>query len=435
MTSSVVLRAPCARKYPGHRLPRRLPFLVLSLVAAAVLALLPRPAFAADPPAGAVPLDEFSPALLGVYRKVMEIEPQIAEFARKYGVDRQLALAVCMYESGGNADLTSGAGAKGYFQVMPSTFRLMRVGTNIEAGVKYLSQLVKQFGREDYALAAYNGGPGRVARGRGLPLESLQYVLGVGNYRSVLRMYEPVIRVHAERLRLFTTRGQTWWRLSRQLGIPVIQLKLHNPFLTAGRLAGGTHVIAYPVVPRDDLIEVAADGAVRYRSRIGDNYFNLATAFDVDVDTLREENGLWRLQVLPIGMEVTIPLDVPATAVEHRVGPDEDLASIAFDLNTRPWEIIRANNLWDDEVEPGSVLRIPPAVQPSSLTTRAAPLARASREAAAARPAFRIYRVRRGDTLTTLARRYGTSVSAIQRASGLGRRTSIRTGERLRIPR
>jgi LysM repeat protein len=398
--------------------------------------LLPRPA-SADQQAGLVPLDDFSPALLGVYRKVMEIEPQIAELAQKYGVDRQLALAVCMYESGGNADLTSGAGAKGYFQVMPSTFRLMHVGTNIEAGVKYLSQLVNQFGREDYALAAYNGGPGRVARGRGLPLESLQYVLGVGNYRSVLRMYEPSIRAHAERLRLLTTtRGQTWWRLSRQLGIPVIQLKLHNPFLSDGRLASGTQLIAYPAEPRDDLVEVADDGTVRYRGRIGDNYFDLATAFDVDVDALRDANGLWRLQVLPIGMNVTIPLDVPATAVEHRVGADEDLASIALSLDTPPWEIIRANNLWDDEVEPGSMLRIPPrAGRPAPPAVLAEPVARASRAVEPARPAFRVYRVRRGDTLISLARRYGTSVSVIQRANGLGRRSSIRAGERLRIPR
>ena len=75
-------------------------------------------------------------------------------------MDPSLARAVCMYESGGNGQLTSGAGANGYFQVMPATFRLMRVPTNIEAGIKYLGQLVAQFGREDYALAAYNGGPG-----------------------------------------------------------------------------------------------------------------------------------------------------------------------------------------------------------------------------------------------------------------------------------
>src|SRR5687767_15795964 len=103
----------------------------------------------------------------------MEIEGDIVRYSRKYGVDPSLARAVCMYESGGNANLTSGAGARGYFQVMPATFRSLRVPTNIEAGIKYLGQLVEQFGREDYAVAAYSGGRGRIARGRAIALESV----------------------------------------------------------------------------------------------------------------------------------------------------------------------------------------------------------------------------------------------------------------------
>ncbi len=117
-----------------------------------------------------LPLEEFSPAFLGVYRKVMEIEDEILEYADKYAVDPALARAVCMYESGGNANLSSSAGAQGYFQVMGPTFRSLRVETNIEAGIKYLSQQITRFDREDYALAAYNGGPSRVARGGAMPL-------------------------------------------------------------------------------------------------------------------------------------------------------------------------------------------------------------------------------------------------------------------------
>ena len=126
-----------------------------------------------------LPLEDFSPSLLGMFRKVMEIEDQIWTFATKYDVDFDLARAVCLQESGGNPNLQSWAGAQGYFQVMPATFRSLRVETNIEAGVKYLSMMIRQFDREDYALAGYNGGPGRVRRGRP-PLETLQYILAVG---------------------------------------------------------------------------------------------------------------------------------------------------------------------------------------------------------------------------------------------------------------
>jgi LysM repeat protein len=45
-----------------------------------------------------------------------------------------------------------------------------------------------------------------------------------------------------------------------------------------------------------------------------------------------------------------------------------------------------------------------------------------------------IHRVTRGETLAVIARRYGTTVSAIQAANELGRRTLINIGQQLRIP-
>lgn len=370
-------------------------FVVLCVPAAAAFGQVQADEAVALDDTGLPAADAFSPAFLGMYRKTMEIDASIARFSRKYGVDPRLARAVCMFESGGNRDLTSGPGAHGYFQVMPSTFRLMHVATNIEAGIKYLSQLIKQFGREDYALAAYNGGPGRVARGRAMPLESLQYVIGVGYYRSVLKMYEPAVRAHASTLRLVRSRaGDDWPSLSDRLDVPVVQLRLYNPFVTDWRLRRGTFLIAYPAGPVADLLEAADDGRRHYRARIGDNYINLAFALGVDVDQLREANGLWRLQVLPADMMLTIPSGEGAPAL----------------LDPRP--ATRAVERASD-VEPASA---PPA----------------RRAAAASRP--HVHRVQRGETLTAIARRYGTTVGMIQRANGFGRRATIRTGERLIIP-
>jgi LysM repeat protein len=339
--------------------------------------------------AAAAPDALVSPSFVGMYRKVMEIDGAITRYSNKYGVDPALARAVCMFESGGNANLLSSAGARGYFQLMPSTFRLMQVPTNIEAGIKYLSQLIRQFRREDYALAAYNGGPGRVSRGRAMPLESLQYVLGVGHYRSVLKMYEPAVRAQAARLALTRSHaGDDFASLSARLGVPAIQLRLYNPFITDARLRGSSHTIAYPTSPVETLLETSDDGQRHYRTRIGDNYINLAIAFGVDVDDLRDANGLWRLQVLPSRMMLTIPARAPGRtdAVESASEPDVDRAR-------------------------------PPV------------------RLAVSRPPYSVHRVRRGDTLAGLARRYDTTVRAIQRANGMGRRTVIMAGQRLRIPR
>jgi LysM repeat protein len=354
----------------------------LAIFVVSLVLIVPGPALAqtASP---ALPAGNFSPAFVGMYRKVMQIDGAIARYARKYGVDPMLARAVCMFESGGNAGLTSGAGAQGYFQVMPSTFRLMKVPGNIEAGIKYLAQLIRQFGREDYALAAYNGGPGRVAQGRAMPLESLQYVLGVGYYRSVLKLHEPAVRAQAAALHLVSSKvGDRWATLSARLHVPELQLRMFNPFLTDARLRRASYLVVYPDGPYPSLEEVGPDGTRHYRSRLGDNYINIAFAFGVDVDRLRGANGLWRLQVLPANMVLTIPSGDVETASE----PHADAVA-------------------------------QPAVQ-----------------AAVARPSYELHRVRRGENLSLLARRYGTSVRAIQRANGMGRRTKIRIGERLRIP-
>ena len=358
------------------------------------------------------PVDELSPAFLGIYRKVMEIEDEISRHAETYGVDVDLAWAVCLYESGGNGQLNSWAGAQGYFQVMPATFRSLGVDTNIEAGIKYLSQMIGRFDREDYALAAYNGGPGRVSRGRP-PLESLQYVLGVGQYRSVLKLHRRSIHHHAAQLSLETVRdGDDWWNLSQRTGMPILQLRLHNPFLATRALSAGQQV-AVPQAVRTDLLSPAGDD-VEYTTRLGDNYFNLAFVLDVPLDTLREANGLWRLQTLPAGQVLRVPLAWTGKYNEHRVKPGENLQTVAKARKSLPWRIIRDNSLfWDERLTPGTPLKVrPEAPQPTYVT----------------------HRVSRGDTLGGLADRYGTTIRAIQSANSLGRSTLIRVGQRLRIP-
>ena len=359
-----------------------------------------------------LPLEEISPAFLGIYRKMLLIEGEIQKYAQKYDIDLDLARAVCMYESGANPNLNSWAGAQGYFQVMPATFRSLRVETNIEAGVKYLSQMISRFDREDYALAGYNGGPGRVSRGRP-PLESLQYVLGVGQYRSVLKLYEPSLRHHAAQVGLEDIReDDDWWTIAQRVGVSILQLRMHNPFLATRALQVG-QVMAYPLIPVNDLFSRVGDD-LEYRTRHGDNYLHLAFILGVDRDTMREANDLWRLQTLPAGQILRIPLDWTGKYNEHRVKRGDDLASVAETHKSTPWRIIRDNALFENEqLTPGTVLKVRPA---------------------APTPTYVTHRVATGDTLGALATRYRTTVRAIQAANSMGRSTMIRIGQQLRIP-
>ena len=107
---------------------------------------------------------KISPALLGMYRKTIEVDGELFTYAARYGVDHRLARAVILQESGGNAGWVSSDGDVGYFQLSPGLHRLLGVEANVDAGMKYIAQLQNQFVREDYVLAAYSVGPDRVGR-------------------------------------------------------------------------------------------------------------------------------------------------------------------------------------------------------------------------------------------------------------------------------
>ncbi|NEK85541.1 transglycosylase SLT domain-containing protein [Blastococcus saxobsidens] len=106
--------------------------------------------------------------------------------ATKHGVDPSLLAAVAKQESNFDTSAVSPAGAQGLMQFMPATAKGLGVnpmdpGSAIDGAAKYLSSLTKQFGSTDLALAAYNAGPGTVARHGGIPPfpETQNYVRSV----------------------------------------------------------------------------------------------------------------------------------------------------------------------------------------------------------------------------------------------------------------
>jgi LysM repeat protein len=398
---------------------------------------------------------EISPSFLGMYRKTMEIEKEMLAHTAHYGVDPRLARAVVIQESGGNAHLVSSAGARGYFQVMPATFRMLKVRTNIEAGIKYLAQMQKQFGREDYAIAAYNAGPGTISKDRPLRLETLQYVINVGHYKSVLRLHETEIRQQATALKLRQVqKGDSWESLARTTAIPHAVLRLYNPFLAPRPLQAGA-LIAYPQAVPPDLLEYDGDD-IYYTSKLGDSYLNLALVFGVDFETFRRHNDLWRLQQLPAGVRLRVALSPespfrqlqlalqpqstaarsssqPRTPSPERTAPPQQarvykvqtgdtLEKIAHQHRTTVRALMQANGLRNAHIQAGATLQIPPAGSQQSASTQK----RAPRQ-------VRRYTVRRGDTLEAIARKHHTTVQALKRANDL-RDSRIQAGASLRIP-
>lgn len=121
----------------------------------------------------------------------------ISRAAERHKVDGLLLAALVAVESGFSPKAVSPRGACGLMQVTPEVGEaygaedLFDPYVNVDVGSRYLGSLLKDFdGDVERALAAYNAGPGAVARYRGVPpyVETRSYV------REVLERYAQYTR-------------------------------------------------------------------------------------------------------------------------------------------------------------------------------------------------------------------------------------------------
>lgn len=112
-----------------------------------------------------------------------------------------------------------------------------------------------------------------------------------------------------------------------------------------------------------------------------------------------------------VGVATFLTMAAPAQAGTHTVSPGETLSQIAARYGVSVDSLARANQIRDpDRIFAGTRLRVPTGD-----------------------PGIR-HRVRQGDTLESLSRRYGTTVKAIARANRLENPNLIVAGALLRIP-
>lgn len=134
-------------------------------------------------------------------------------------------------------------------------------------------------------------------------------------------------------------------------------------------------------------------------------------------------------------------LAAPVQAHAYKVKRGDTLSGLARRFGVKAAKIRRANHLASSRLKPGMRLRIPAkrkAGRHIASRLRKAHksnpvLARAERIPHVKRGRDVYHKVRRGETLYSIARNYSVSIKQLRRLNGLGRRSRIRPGKKLLV--
>lgn len=186
--------------------------------------------------------------------------------------------------------------------------------------------------------------------------------------------------------------------------------------------------------------ELPASPAVKlpsatYHVTHGDSVWAIAQRFGVSVSSIIEANKLGSSAVIHPGQRLEIPTASvtsapapaasPVAAATYTVKRGDTLSHIAARHSTTVAAIKSASGLTSDLIFPGQKLTLRGSAAP------AAPVSPTASPAPA--PSAATYTVKRGDTLSGIASRHGTTVAAIVSSSGLSNANIIYPGQVLTL--
>ncbi len=202
--------------------------------------------------------------------------------------------------------------------------------------------------------------------------------------------------------------GDTLYGIANKYGISVDELKAANN-LSSNTLTIGT-VLVIPTVEEPE----TPDENI-YIVKAGDTLYSIANKYGMTVNELKDLNGLTS-NTLSIGQQLVVSEGNAATLDTYTVKAGDTLYSIANKYGLTVNELKQLNNLTSDILSIGQVLNVSysgTSITPSNPSNT--------------------YVVKSGDSLYSIARRYGVTVDALKSANG---KTSnlLSIGEVLVIP-
>lgn len=429
--------------------------------------------------------------------------PMIHEIFEEAGVPRELAW-MPLIESLFKPTVRSRASAVGLWQLMAPTARLygLRVDSYVderrdpvkatEAISRFILDYHQEFGDWHLAIAAYNGGKGRVARAleragasdfwalastRHLPRETREFVPKI--LAAILIGTEPeayglefaplppydydVVRIDSMTdLEVIAEAAGTSLAVIQELNPQLLRRTTPNVSDYAVRVPAGqgeAFRVAFAAIPPSERLRV-----VEHTIRNGESLSTIAQGYGLSIAAIADFNAIRDRNRIRAGQTILIPVSqgsgggraaAVTTAdlvqgdalrrgqqVVHTVRRGESLWTIARAYRTSVDALKRWNGLTSDRILGGDRLEVyydttaaAPAVvaDPVVAAPAAGPTVSADVEVLDDEPpAVASYTVSRGDTLEAIARRHAVGIADLKRWNGLAS-DRIYPGDRLVI--
>ena len=381
-------------------------------------------------------------------------------------------------ESGFNCKAYSWARASGPWQFIASTGKMYGLNRNwwyderrdfvksTHSAARFLKHLYEKFDSWELALAAYNGGPGRVSRTIKRQKTRDFWEMDLRKQTEDYVPFYMAATIIAKNPELYgfhidyddpikydvvtINKCLDLKEVAKATGVSLDYIKDLNPELLRNYTPPGTKNYKLRVPSEKSSIFLAAlpkmkspkeTSWVKHKIRKGETVSTIASRYGVSQYAIFEANNLNRRSRIYAGKTIIVPVPLDGSGSPSRkqknravsgentyiVQKGDNLWDISRSFGTSPNALRRLNYLGNSSrIYVGQVLKLPG----SKKTARKTPKKDYDRQPAGN---TETYMVKRGDTVWDIARSFGTTTATIRRLNGLSRSGRIYVGQKLLV--